>query len=244
MPSRSVKIKSPPVDEKDRLLRMVAHDLRSPLTHANLHLDRLQSLAEKEKLSPTVRKLIKETEFQVRRISSLVEKLNDLDAMENRGDPINCKPTPFSRWVRISYQNHQALAKNKEIKLEGKFPREDFPVIADPEALLRIFENLLSNALKFTPRGGRISLQVGKNESYGFASISDSGPGIPEKDQKKLFERFTKLTPQPTEGEPSLGLGLSIVQHLCQEMGGKIEYSSKAEQGTTFTINLPLAKES
>ncbi|MCH8475885.1 MAG: HAMP domain-containing histidine kinase [Opitutales bacterium] len=244
MPARLTHLKTPSEKEKDRLLRMVAHDLRSPLTHANLHLDRLDTLAEKEKLSPTIRKLIKETEFQVNRIASLVEKLNDLDTLEKSGEPIACKPTKLGRWARISYQNHQALAKNKEITLEGKFPREDFTVMADPEALLRIFENLLSNALKFTPRGGKISLEIGKESAFGFARITDSGPGIPENDQKKLFQRFTKLTPKPTEGEPSLGLGLSIVHHLCEQMNGKIACSSKPGQGTCFTVSLPLGRES
>lgn len=227
--------------KKDRLLDMVAHDLRSPLTHANLHLDRLEALAKEEKLSPKVKKLIKETTFQVNRIASLVEKLNDLDGLDGHSEPLNCRPTNLVRWAKISYQNHLALAQNKEIHLEENFSDKEISILADPEALLRIFENLLSNALKFTPRGGKVSLSLSQAGKYGLVTVADTGPGIPAQEQKNLYRRFTRLSPKPTEGEPSLGLGLSIVKHLGEQMGGEIECSSKKGQGTAFTVRLPLA---
>ena len=109
--------------------------------------------------------------------------------------------------------------------------------MADPLRLSQVLENLLSNAIKFSPTGGRVRLCVHLSERGQVWEVRDHGPGIPEGEQGRIFERFYRS--QVAQAKPGTGLGLAIVKHLCRLMGGEVTVDSRPGEGATFRVMLP-----
>jgi signal transduction histidine kinase len=101
-------------------------------------------------------------------------------------------------------------------------------------------DNLISNALKYSPKERRIRTVVARETGWGTFSVIDEGPGFTLEDKKKVFGRFSKLSAQPTGGESSVGLGLSIVKHMVEAMGGQIILESEEGAGSTFKVRMPI----
>src|SRR5262249_24092644 len=123
-------------------------------------------------------------------------------------------------------------------------PPRPITVSADPEGVGRILDNLLSNAIKFSPPGSTVRIAVGMSddEATGWVEVTDEGPGIPEADRAKLVRRYARLAAQPTGGEPSSGLGLSIAQRLAEMMQGDLICAPPKTGGATFRLLLPAAR--
>jgi two-component system phosphate regulon sensor histidine kinase PhoR len=115
-------------------------------------------------------------------------------------------------------------------------------ILADPLRLHQVLENLISNALKFSPSGGRVDLSLRITGQGQVWEVQDQGPGIPEAEQGRIFERFYRV--QATKAKPGTGLGLAIVKHLCRLMGGEVTVESRPGEGATFQVILPLPQES
>jgi signal transduction histidine kinase len=126
--------------------------------------------------------------------------------------------------------------------LETKLPNDGTAVTADASCLDQVLDNLLSNALKFSPSGGRISVSVQANTDDVQCTIQDEGPGFTVEDRAKMFRRYARLSAKPTDGEPSTGLGLSIVKKLVKAMNGKLTCESVPGHGAAFTVSLPRPK--
>ncbi|RMH73484.1 MAG: ATP-binding protein [Gemmatimonadetes bacterium] len=125
------------------------------------------------------------------------------------------------------------------------FPQQAFPVYADENALERILDNIISNAIKYSSNDTAITLRLSQTEKRVIVSISDQGLGLTETDKANLFQKFTRLSAKPTGGEHSTGLGLSIVKKLVEAMNGKVWAESEGKnKGSTFFVELPLAKMS
>jgi len=114
---------------------------------------------------------------------------------------------------------------------------EGTAIQADPLRLHQVLENLLSNALKFSPKGGKVDLVVRITDQGQIWEVHDQGPGIPEAEQGRIFERFYRA--QAAKAKPGTGLGLAIVKHLCRLMGGEVAVESKLGEGATFRVILP-----
>jgi two-component system sensor histidine kinase/response regulator len=125
--------------------------------------------------------------------------------------------------------------------LHEVLPAEHAAVQADPTALSQVLGNLVSNAVKFSPPGKEISIGLRSADSYVECYIQDQGPGFTEADKTRMFQRYGRLSAQPTGGEPSAGLGLSIVKKLVEAMGGALICESTAGSGARFTVRLPKA---
>src|SRR5205823_3223093 len=112
---------------------------------------------------------------------------------------------------------------------------------ADEEAVSQILENLVDNALKYTPSGGRIAVRYWAEEGEVCLEVEDTGIGIPEHDLPRIFERFYRVDKARSRAQGGTGLGLSIVKHLVQAMHGSVQAQSRVGQGTRFTVRLPRA---
>lgn len=134
--------------------------------------------------------------------------------------------------------NNEMVIKNKGLRLTKKL---------DPEVMIKssknlcgvILENLLSNAIKFTEKNKEIKIELYQSNKSIFIRISDEGLGIPIEEQHLIYQKFARLTPKPTAGETSSGLGLSIVKQLIDKLGAKISFESSPILGTQFTIEFP-----
>jgi signal transduction histidine kinase len=135
--------------------------------------------------------------------------------------------------------DYREKAEAKKIEIE--YTAEDNLIInTDKLALRQIIDNLVSNAVKFSPESKKIYVSVNHRNGFIEFRIKDEGPGLTDKDKSKLFGKFTKLTAQPTGGEDSTGLGLSIVKNLTGMLGGSVRCESKEGEGAEFIVELPI----
>ena len=133
-------------------------------------------------------------------------------------------------------KTYQMSAQEKGITLLCEAIETTF--YTDADKLQRILDNLISNALKFSPKEKRVWICFSERDDARIFSVRDEGPGISDTDQTKLFRKFQKLTARPTNGEASTGLGLAIVKQLAERLNGSIEVSSTLGEGTTFSLVL------
>jgi signal transduction histidine kinase len=145
------------------------------------------------------------------------------------------------KWLPETLSPWRQLALKKHLHWELKLPKS-LPVIqADPLRLGQVVGNLVSNAIKFTPSGGRVSFEAIGDHQQVRLCVKDNGPGIPSDEQKKIFVPFTRGK-QGRRFPQGMGLGLSIARELVEAHGGRLEVESEAGWGSTFTIILPLKK--
>jgi signal transduction histidine kinase len=172
----------------------------------------------------------------------LIKDLLDANAIEQGKFTSNIMPCDLRAIAAECAANNQIHASRKEIAIcteEG----EIFWGRADRNAAMQILDNLISNAVKFSPHKSTVSVSVSVANGFVGIHVKDQGPGLSGEDQKKLFGKFTRLSAQPTGGESSTGLGLSIVKKLAEAMSGTVLCSSVLGEGATFTLRLPACKD-
>ncbi len=217
---------------KDHFLGIASHDLKVPISGV-LGLIELMNLENKNRPE-------KEAEYlsymqdSCNNMQRLISNLLDVNRIERGATNIKKRDVNLKKLLTKLEREFSHQAKKKKIELV--INSIDEVISTDLDALSRILENLLSNAIKFSAGDSRIHLRTTNiGDSIKF-EIIDQGPGIPSEDIPKLFDKFQKLTNQPTGGEGSTGLGLSIVKELTNLLGGEIAVTSKVGEGTIFTV--------
>ena len=138
-------------------------------------------------------------------------------------------------------RRQEAHARTKDIELEFEYLGDGAAVIGDEEALTQVVDNLLDNALKYTPRGGRVGVTLSTLETSMQLEVRDTGIGIPAKDLDRIFERFYRVDKARSRELGGTGLGLSIVKHLVTSLEGEISVTSAVGEGSAFVIELQRA---
>jgi signal transduction histidine kinase len=223
--------------EKNEFLGIAAHDLKNPL---NAIRGYTQLLLEEDVGPEESREVLGKVLRSTQRMFDLVCNLLDVNAIE-RGE---VRPTlsdlSLSELASRVSEPHQRAASAKEqrlvIEAEG-------PAMARADATLahQVVDNLVSNAVKYSPRGKRITVRVRAVAQSVRLEVQDEGPGLTAEDRARLFGKFARLSAKPTAGEHSTGLGLSIVKRLAESMHGRVWCESEPGQGATFVLELPAA---
>jgi signal transduction histidine kinase/streptogramin lyase len=227
-------------EEKNAFLGIAAHDLRSPLAN-------IESLAELMQQDLRAIGTAQLTEHNAdilnstRRMSLLLTNLLDINRIETGQTLANAKPMDLSGAVTNVCTRARRQADNKGIHISCKVAGAKALVMADPHLTEQIIENLVSNAIKFSPANSTIKMRMQATAGHWLVHVEDFGQGIPQDEQAMVFSKFSRLSPKPTAGEPTTGLGLSIAQHLAQLMHGQISFTSADGKGSTFTLQLPKA---
>ncbi|HAI75766.1 MAG TPA: hypothetical protein DCM08_05915, partial [Microscillaceae bacterium] len=225
------------IKEKDLLMGVVAHDIRSPLNRIRSLVDLLQdsgSLNEKQQEYITlINKVADEG-------SKLIYNLLEINRLEQKDYELELSIIDLSSFVKEVVNFQQKIADDKfiQIVLQNELP-SNFTFRTDLQALRRILENLLSNAIKFSYNHSKIYISLMEDANKLIIQIRDQGQGISVEDQKKLFQKFNRLSSRPTGGESSTGLGLSIVKSLVEKMQGEILVNSQLGQGAEFIVTFP-----
>ena len=226
-------------DQKDRLLGIVIHDLRNPL---NVMLLSAQLIREETELEQA-RLRAGIISGQAVEMGLLIDRFLDIAALDSGKIQAQPETFPLIELLMEVAERHGGRAREKGILLRLE-PSEDLGLThADPRFLRSVLDNLVSNALKFTPTGRTVTLALARRPGQVLASVADQGPGLTQADRTKLFGRFSKLSARPTAGEKSVGLGLSIAKEMVEAAGGSIWVDSEPGQGATFWVALPAQPE-
>jgi signal transduction histidine kinase len=223
------------------LVANVSHDLRTPLATIQGYLEtvlmKANSLSEEEK-TKYLQTIFKSTE----RLRKLVDELFELSKLEAREK--KPKPEPFSiaELLQDVHQKNLILTEAKKIELKTNFPYDLPLAYADIGMMERVLQNLIDNAIKFTPEGGIINLELKEENDEIIISISDSGEGIVDSELSHIFDRYNRS--KRTESDDGLGLGLAIVKKILEVHNIEINIESKKNIGTTFSFRVPVYKKS
>lgn len=229
------------VKEKDLLMGIVAHDIRSPLNRIRSLIDLLQDSGSLNEKQQEYIALINRVANEGNKLIYNLLEINRLEQKDYELELSLVELPPFVKEV-ISFQQKTADNKFIQIILQNELP-SNFTFQTDLQALRRILENLLSNAIKFSYTHSKIYVSLVEQSDKLIIQIKDQGQGISQGDQKKLFQKFIRLSSRPTAGESSTGLGLSIVKSLVEKMQGNIEVNSQLGQGTEFIVSFPINKQ-
>lgn len=224
--------------QKDQLLGMVAHDLRTPLTgmlgFAEVAISDLQAGSATEH---TLEDLLVIRQ-SAQEMSELLNDLLDVSRLEAGKLRIDLRPLDLAGRIREDRRRYEMWAGSKEIGFSAKAPSGELWVLADPKRIQQVLNNLVSNAIKFSTTGGSIALRLKANSSRVEVSVQDTGQGIAPEDLEKVFASYEQTKTRATAGEHGAGLGLSIAKKLVELHGGDIWVESKPGVGSRFTFSL------
>jgi len=170
----------------------------------------------------------------------IIEDLLLLTKMNYQPDVLKFERIDLTQFIRIIYEQAKILSSQKKITVNADIPEEAGMVSADELHLRRLFLNLIDNAIKFTPDNGSIGISLKYENQKALVSIVDTGIGIEEENMPKLFEKFFRIEGKTKDSSPSSGLGLSIAQSIAELHGGEISVTSRAGQGSNFSVSIPL----
>jgi PAS domain S-box-containing protein len=226
---------------KDEFLAMLAHELRNPLAPIRnaLHLVRMQGNGDNG-----MRPAWEVIERQVEQLVRLVDDLLDVSRITRGKIKLQKERVDLATVVARAVESSRPLIDARRHALQVTLPPGSLPVEADAVRLAQVLLNLLNNAAKYTPEGGRISLLVERADSQGVVRVRDTGMGIPAEMLPHIFELFTQVDRTLDRAEGGLGIGLTLVRRLTEMHGGRVEAHSEGPgQGSEFVVRLPLMQE-
>jgi two-component system phosphate regulon sensor histidine kinase PhoR len=217
----------------------ISHELRTPLAGLKALVDTLRGGALKD--PPAAKRFLKRMDAEVDTLTQMVEELLELSRIESGQVPLRLAPTPLADLVVPPVDRLRPQAERAGLEFTVSLPPQAPPVLADADRARLVLTNLVHNAVKFTPPGGRITVEAQPGAGHVVFSVQDTGVGIPAGVLPRIFERFYKADRVRSGG--GTGLGLAIAKHIVQGHGGRIWAESQEGRGSTFYFTLPLAVE-
>ncbi|WP_164001324.1 sensor histidine kinase [Pyxidicoccus caerfyrddinensis] len=216
----------------------VSHELRTPITAIRGYAETLQGGALNDPVMAP--KMVEIIHRQSERLSELVEDLLELSRLESREVRLTLTEVPLAEAAARAADTVRPKAEGKSQRVSLHVPAE-LRALGDPRAVEQVLLNLLDNAVKYTPAGGRVDVYGACEEDRCVVRVKDTGLGIEPRHLSRIFERFYRVDKGRSRDMGGTGLGLSIVKHLLQAMEGEVKVESQPNEGSTFTIFLPRA---
>nr|WP_248628941.1 cell wall metabolism sensor histidine kinase WalK [Enterococcus cecorum] len=228
-------------NERDRreFVSNVSHELRTPLTSMRSYIETLSEGAWKDQeMAPRFLKItLDETDRMIRMINDLL----DLSRMDNGNLKLNLEMVNFNELVNFVLDRFDVIISNgdKKYKIIREFTQRPLFVEVDADRMIQVIDNIMNNAIKYSPDGGKITIRLMETHNNVILSISDQGLGIPKKDLSRIFDRFYRVDKARARKQGGTGLGLAISKEVVKALGGTIWATSIENYGSTFYISLP-----
>ena len=223
---------------KHQFTSHVTHELRLPLTSIRGYTDLLRQ-GITGPVTEQQLNFLNIIKNNVERMSALISDLSDVNYIESGRMKLNQKLIFLDEYVEEALNSFRPKLEEKEQILDVEIPEESRPVYADPIRLVQIVSTLVSNANKYTPKGGKISLRALEAKGKVRIEISDTGIGISPEDQEQIFNQFFRSEDERVREFPGWGLALHLAKQLTEAMGGEMGFESELNQGSTFYFVLP-----
>ncbi|WP_445489288.1 cell wall metabolism sensor histidine kinase WalK [Niallia sp. 03133] len=222
--------------ERKEFVANVSHELRTPLTTMRSYVEALAEGAWKDEgLAPN---FLEVTQNETERMIRLVNDLLQLSKLDSRDYQLNKELLDFIVFYNRIIDRFE-LTKEQNVTFERKLPKHTAFVEIDEDKLTQVLDNIISNALKYSPEGGKVTFSLKEQEKQLIVSVSDNGVGIPKENLEKIFERFYRVDKARTRKLGGTGLGLAIAKEMVEAHGGKIWATSKEGKGTKVSFTLP-----
>ncbi|HEX5753427.1 MAG TPA: ATP-binding protein [Archangium sp.] len=223
---------------KSEFVSTVSHELRTPLTSIRGSLGLLEGGILGE-LPAQAQDMVRIARTNTERLIRLINDILDLEKMESGKLDFHLEPLELDALLAQAVEAHQGYARECGASVELVVEAPGARVLADGDRFLQVLANLLSNALKFSPRGERVTLRLERVGPRLRVSVEDRGPGIPEAFRGRIFEKFAQADGSDSRRKGGTGLGLSIARALAERMGGTLDFVTTKGAGTTFRVELP-----
>lgn len=229
------------VDEiRRKMISTVSHELRTPLTSIGMSLELLQEQGSIESFTPIQRELLVNIQEDARRLQSFVNDLLDLSRIEQGKGTLRIIPATPRELCDGAVRQLAPLAMRQEISIDVTGVPASLPAVAvDPNRIRQVFTNLLTNAIRYTPLRGTIAVSAAFEDPSVVFGVQDNGPGIPDEETTRVFDRFYQIRDDQRAG--GSGLGLAIVREVVEAHGGRVWVESAVGHGSTFFFSLPIA---
>jgi len=221
--------------EKQQIISIVSHDIKAPLNRI-FALVQLMEM-DKQNLTNDQKNYLDKMHQVVVDGLSMIRNLVDYRNIEYRGIDLHPEQINISAFIDSKVKNFRTLADKKNIIINYTAP-EDITIVSDDQCLTRVFDGLISNAIKFSAEGKEIFVSVTNEPNRVDVRVQDQARGFRAEDLSKLFMKFQKLTAKPTAGESSTGLGLYVVKEFLDKIGGTMKIETQEGIGTTFVVSL------
>ena len=220
---------------RERFFQMASHDLKQPLMSLKVSNVLLAEFIDKQ--NTRARGVLDTIDTTVETMTDIVTAFLDSAMVQGGNLEINIRPVDVQDlvWASVTQQKPAALKKDIQITMDA----HSVTVACDPVRFAQVLNNLVSNAVKYSPAGGAVHVDVLDRETAVRVQVTDNGAGVPPEERERLFQPFSRLSSKPTAGESSHGLGLWIAQQLMELQGGDIGASFPAAGGSVFWVDIP-----
>jgi signal transduction histidine kinase len=217
----------------------VSHELKTPATSLRLLAESLVEILDED--PDQARFFAQQLRSETERLAQLITDLLDLTRLESEEGLKNPGPVDVRSVLMVVLARLRPAARRKEISLTFKRSGRaaSYEIRGEETQLTSMFANLVENAVKYTPPGGRVEVTAGVEDDLVVVRVSDTGIGIPKESLSRIFERFYRVDKARSKETGGTGLGLSIVRHVANKHGGRVSVESSPGEGTTFTVRLP-----
>lgn len=222
---------------RSQFVSNASHELKTPLATMKLLLENM--LYQPDMPQELRTEFMQDINHEIDRLSGIITDLLTLTQMDSHSSPLRVTRVNLSALTEETVHTLQIAAAKKQQTLTADIA-PDVLLDGDQGKLTQIFYNLMDNAIKYTPEGGHIAVTLTQSGANAIFAVADDGIGIPEEDQKHIFERFYRVDKARSRATGGTGLGLSIVRQLAAMHGGTVSVSSQPEQGAVFTVTLPM----
>ncbi len=219
-------------------LANVSHELKTPLTGLKLLSETLLRSIDTDPVSSRI--FIKRLDKELSTLINLVRELIDLSKIESPPGIAEKTPTDLGELVHEVTSSFTQLAASKKLELNEHVPENIPPIFGDKEQLSTLIRNLIDNAIRYTPSGGRIEVKLASDGNYIDLVIADDGIGMAKREIPRIFERFYRVDKARSRETGGTGLGLSIVKHIAENHNATIDVDSSLGVGSTFTVRFPI----
>jgi PAS domain S-box-containing protein len=225
---------------KSDFVSMVSHEIRSPMNSLLMQLKIISDGLAGE-VTEKQQEILQRASEKILNLNNLVTELLDLSRIESGLISHEKEQVDMANLLSEQQVFHDPYGKEKEITIQLNCPSELPSILANRQNIEEVFSNLITNAIKYSPVGGSITISVVAENEYLKIQLADTGYGISSEDLEKIFTRFYRAKDKNTRGIQGTGLGLAIVKSIIESHHGKISVESEVDRGTTFTILLPLS---
>ena len=217
----------------------VSHELKTPVGAISLLAEAVDEAADDE---VAVRRFAARLHKESARLTALVQDIIELSRLQGADVVLQGRPVDVNTVLAEAVDRNKLPAEGKNIKI-SLGGHSDAMVHGDPDLLMIAFRNLIDNAIRYSPEGTTVGVGVRSRDGLVQVSVTDQGPGIPQDEQDRIFERFYRVDAARSRQTGGTGLGLSIVKHVISNHGGEVTVWSQPGQGSTFTVRLPELEE-